>query len=30
LPVSASLGAAIAGRVFAIRFIVSDQKGQDI
>jgi len=30
LPVSASLGAAMAGRVFAIRFIVSDQKGQDI
>lgn len=30
LPVSSRLGAAIAGRIFAIRFIVSDQKGQNI
>jgi hypothetical protein len=27
LPVSPSLGAAIAGRLFAIRFFVTDQKG---
>jgi hypothetical protein len=27
LPVSPSLGAAIAGRMFAIRFIIVDQKG---
>ncbi len=30
LPVSPGLGAAIAGRIFAIRFIVAAQKGQDI
>ena len=30
LPFSPSLGAAIAGQVFAIRFIVTAQKGQDI
>jgi hypothetical protein len=30
LPMSPSLGAAIAGRVFAIRFIVTAEKGQDI
>ncbi len=30
LPVSPSLGAAIAGRVFAIRFVITAQKGQDI
>ena len=30
LPVSPGLGAAIAGQVFAIRFIVTAQKGQDI
>lgn len=30
LPVSRGLGAAIAGRIFAIRFIVADQKGHDI
>ena len=30
LPVSPSLGAAIAGRIFAIRFIVTNQKGQNI
>jgi hypothetical protein len=30
LPFSPSLGAAIAGQVFAIRFITTAQKGQDI
>jgi hypothetical protein len=30
LPLSPGLGAAIAGQVFAIRFVVTDQKGQDI
>jgi hypothetical protein len=30
LPFSPSLGAAIAGQVFAIRFIITAQKGQDI
>jgi hypothetical protein len=30
LPFSPSLGAAIAGQVFAIRFLITAQKGQDI